>query len=84
MCIYTYIEPCREEVNVTVLWLAENNLILNTRKMKELIVDFRKNKAALAPLVLNDECVERVFAFKFLGIYISENISWSTNMRAVI
>lgn len=45
-----------------VLWRAENNLILNTRKMKELIVDFWKHKAALAQCVLN-ECVERVFSF---------------------
>jgi len=35
----------REEVQHLVAWCADNNLALNTKKTKELIVDFRKTRA---------------------------------------
>ena len=37
----------REEVQRLSTWCAENNLILNTSKTKELIIDYRRNKPDL-------------------------------------
>ena len=36
-------------------WCAENNLILNTSKNKELIVDYRRNKPDIQPIYMNGE-----------------------------
>ena len=36
------------------------------------------------PLYINGECVERVTSFKFLGIHISADLSWSVNTTALV
>ncbi|RXN23579.1 RNA-directed DNA polymerase from mobile element jockey-like protein [Labeo rohita] len=74
----------REEVLKLATWCSENNLALNTKKTKEIIVDFRRHSTDLAPLYINGECVERVHTFRFLGVFISDNISWTVNTTAII
>ncbi|KAI3352556.1 hypothetical protein L3Q82_005204 [Scortum barcoo] len=67
-------------------WCADNNLLLNTSKTKELIVvDFRKVKRETHdPIHINGMAVEHVSSFKFLGIHISENLSWTANTSSLI
>ncbi|KAL0173817.1 hypothetical protein M9458_029785, partial [Cirrhinus mrigala] len=74
----------REEVLKLATWCSKNNLALNTKKTKEIIVDFRRHSTDLAPLYINGECVERVHTFRFLGVFISDNISWTVNTTAII
>ncbi len=74
----------RQEVQKLSEWCSVNNLILNTTKTKELTRDFRKHNKNLQPLFVNGECVERVHSFKFLGIHITDCLSWSTNTSAVV
>ena len=63
-------------------WCADNNLLSKT---KEIIVDFRKEKRSMHnPLHINGTEVERVSSFKFLGIHISENLSWTTHTSQLI
>uniref|UniRef100_A0A8C7Y1L4 Reverse transcriptase domain-containing protein n=1 Tax=Oryzias sinensis TaxID=183150 RepID=A0A8C7Y1L4_9TELE len=74
----------REEVLKLTTWSSENNLTLNTSKTREVIVDFRKHGADPAPLPINGEHVERIHTFKFLGITISADLSWTANTTAII
>ncbi len=74
----------REEVQKLAAWCSGNNLTLNTKKTKEIIVNFRRLSTDLAPLFINGECVERVHTFRFLGILISSDISWTDNTSAII
>ncbi|KAI3352584.1 hypothetical protein L3Q82_005516 [Scortum barcoo] len=75
----------RAEVEHLATWCADNNLLLNTNKTKELIVDFRKVKRETHdPIHINGMAVERVSSFKFLGIHISENLSWTANTSSLI
>lgn len=37
-----------------------NNLVLNTIKTKQIIVDFRRNRSDPQPIYTNGDCVERV------------------------
>ncbi len=64
-------------------WCTVNHVQLNTTKTKEVIIYFRKNRGDHAPLYINGDCVERVTAFKFLGVHISENLSWTINIPAL-
>lgn len=75
----------RKEVRRLAEWGDYNSLLLNTKKTKELIVDFRNSrKSKLLPLFLNNEEVERVDRIKFLGVNFSEDLSWSTHISAVV
>ncbi|KAI5627509.1 gastrula zinc finger protein XlCGF28.1-like [Silurus asotus] len=62
-----------------------NNLTLNATKTKELIVDFRKsNRRRHLPVNINGTEVERVSSFKFLGVHISDDLSWQQNTSALV
>ena len=65
----------REEVQRLTDLCAENNLALNTKKPKELIIDFRKKQDEHLPLHINGERVERVSSFRFLGSHISDDLT---------
>lgn len=69
----------RQEVDKLDLWYKENNLILNINKTKEMIVDFRKTGTAPPPLYINGTTVEMVKSFKYLGVYINNNLTWHDN-----
>lgn len=49
-----------EEVKALEEWYQENNLSLNVNKMEELIVDFRRQQRANAPIHIDEATVERV------------------------
>ncbi|KAK0134550.1 hypothetical protein N1851_029819 [Merluccius polli] len=66
----------RAEVQKLSTWCSSNKLLLNTTKTKEIIIDFRHNCTALAPLHLNGDCVERVSSFKFLGSVIESILTF--------
>ena len=69
----------RQEINSIVHWCDENNLILNVSKTKELIIDFKKNKSPIEPLIINEKEVEIIDVFKFLGVYVTNDLSWHMN-----
>lgn len=56
----------REDVQKLSIWCSNNNLVLNTTKTKEVIMDSRRNRPEPSPLHINGECVERVHTFRFL------------------
>ncbi|KAK0148821.1 putative RNA-directed DNA polymerase from transposon BS [Merluccius polli] len=73
----------REEVEQLAGWCKDNNLLLNVTKTKEVVVDYRKTKAEHPPLSINGDMVEQVTGTKFLGVHISNNLSWSTNINSI-
>ncbi|KAL0199254.1 hypothetical protein M9458_007794, partial [Cirrhinus mrigala] len=74
----------RDEVKQLSTWCIENNLLLNTSKTKELIIDYRRKKTDIPPLIINRDCVERVADFRFLGVHIEDNLSWSVNTAELL
>ncbi len=46
--------------------------------------NFRPRKADPLPIIINGDYVEKVCSFKFLGIYLSDSLSWSTNTTAAV
>ena len=53
----------RNEVENHVKWCSENNLKLNVKNTKEIIVDFCENPSIIKPLVINNSGVEVVQYF---------------------
>ncbi len=66
-------------------WYTENNLLLNISKTKELIIDFRKKEEKThTPVYVSGAEVEQVNSFRFLGISITKNLSWSFHISTLV
>ncbi|KAK3544698.1 hypothetical protein QTP86_026097, partial [Hemibagrus guttatus] len=74
----------RDKVEQLTGWCRENNLLLNTSKTKELVIDYRKKKTYITPLIISGDCVERVGDFRFLGVYIEKDLTWSVNTSELL
>ncbi len=73
----------RSEVSHLAGWCSDNNLSLNVEKTKEIVVDFRRVHSLHAPLTNNGATVERVSSTTFLGVHITEDLSWTNNTAAL-
>ncbi|MCJ8733074.1 hypothetical protein PDJAM_G00218830 [Pangasius djambal] len=77
----TYLKEIKSLKN----WCQENNLLLNVSKTKELIVDFStKQERSYHPLNINGTPVERVDSFWYLGVHITQNLSWSCHINTLM
>jgi hypothetical protein len=73
----------RLEVDHLTTWCRDNNLLLNVSKTKEIVVDFRRGHTQHLPLTIDGAVVERASSTKFLGVHISEDLSWTTNTASL-
>ncbi len=60
-----------------------NNLSLNVGKTKEVVLDFKRNSVYHPPLTIDSSTVERVSSTKFLGVHITEELTWTTNTMSL-
>jgi hypothetical protein len=74
----------REDIRDLAMWCQDNNLSLNMIKTKEMIMDYRKRRAEHAPILRNGAVVEQFESFKFLGVYITNKLSWSKHIKTVV
>lgn len=58
----------------TKTWCKDNNLRLNTRKKKELILDFREYSADPLPLCINDDCMERIHSSAYISNVCTQSV----------
>ncbi len=73
------------EVERLTSWCQDNCLSLNVSKTKELIVDFRKRQQwPYTPLMISGTPVERVSSFKYLGVNISEDLTWTAHIQTQV
>lgn len=74
----------REEVRRLSAWCSANNLLLNTTKTKEMVMDWRRMRVDPAPLQISGVCVERASSFRFLGIHLADDLRWHSNTAGVV
>ncbi len=74
----------REEVSTLTKWCQENHHSLNIDKTKELVVDYRRQSREHTPITIDKTPVKRVNSFKFLGVHITEDLTWSAHTDAVL
>ncbi|KAK1788612.1 hypothetical protein P4O66_002697 [Electrophorus voltai] len=73
-----------EEIKHLENWCQENNLLLKVSKTKELIVDCSKKQERHCQLVrISGTTVERVDSFRYLGVHISQDLSWSRHSNSL-
>ncbi|KAK1794669.1 hypothetical protein P4O66_001385 [Electrophorus voltai] len=73
-----------EEIKHLENWCQENNLLLNVSKTKELIVDCsKKQEQHYQPVRISGTMVERVDSFRYFGVHISQDLSWSRHTNSL-
>ncbi|KAK1803843.1 hypothetical protein P4O66_003741 [Electrophorus voltai] len=73
-----------EEIKHLENWCQENNLLLNVSKKKELIVDCsKKQEQHYQPVRISGTTVERADSFRYLGVHILQDLSWSRHTNSL-
>lgn len=62
----------------------DNNFCIKAKKTKEMIVDFRMGRHLPPRLHIGGTEVEVVSIFRYLGVQISDDLTWSTNTSCLI
>ena len=71
------------EVQNLVSWCDSNCLQLNSKKAKQMVIDFRKLQHDPPTLSINGEVVERVDSYSYMGIKITNQLDWSLNIKHI-
>ena len=64
-------------------WVSCNKLTLNPTKCKAMIISRKRNAVEPPQLVLNGAPLEQVETFKYLGVLLSPNLSWSAHIDSI-
>ena len=65
-------------------WCEEHFLLQNVKKTKKMIIDFRRNKNPLTPVLINNEEVERVKSYKYLGVTLDNALNWNPHIMTLL
>ena len=63
-------------------WTANNHMIINTNKTKEMLLG-PLSKSSPDELLIGQVKVERVAGFKLLGIHITSDLKWNTHIDKI-
>ena len=68
------------QLDVLNSWFKESFLDLNISKTKELVFDSRKEKEPFIPVTIDQQSVEVVSSFKYLGTVVDSKLSFNDNV----
>jgi hypothetical protein len=68
----------------TIIKFVDDSTVVGLIKTKEVIVDYRKSRAKHFPILTDEAVVEQVESFKFLGVHITNKLSWSKHSKNVV
>lgn len=74
----------KKEAHSFAKWCDTNFLQLNVGKTKELIIDFRKEKEEAVPVTINNQRIEIVESYKYLGVHLDNKLNWKENTGVLV
>ena len=74
----------QSDVDIVCNWVDENKLAFNRNKCKYMVVSRLKSRAQLVePMLLLGEPIERVSSYKYLGVILTDYLSWSMHIDRI-
>jgi uncharacterized spore protein YtfJ len=74
----------QRNVDNILQFTRNQNMELNSKKCKEMLVDFRKVKTIIPAIAIGGDIFTRVKSFKLPGIWIDDDLKWNTNTVYII
>ena len=82
-CIEDY-SKLQQDVNKLASWVDDNKLTLNSKKCKYMIISrLQKKSIPNCAIQLSGQPLERVRQYKYLGVVITEDLTWSTHISKI-
>ena len=81
--ISNLLSTCNLELAKFSSWTMANKLSVNFSKTQYLIVSTRNIPSNLPPITINDNIIERVSSFKFLGIIIDSSLNFNEHIKYI-
>ena len=81
---YNEMVALQDDVSKICGWITCNHLTVKVAKTKHMIMSRRKHSTCLyPPLVLDGTAIELVSHFKYLGVWISDDLTWRKHIESV-
>ena len=78
--------PLQSDLDVITSWFSSNRLSVNPSKSKYMFFSLKHQSYfdSIPPLLLSKIPFDRVYSFKYLGLILSCNLSWSSHISGVV
>ena len=75
----------QSNINSISSWFSSNLLTVNSSKTKYMFIALKNPPflSSLPPLYLDDSPLELVSCYKYLGVFLSSNLSWSSHIQHI-
>ena len=74
----------QHDITAIASWVDQNNLTLNAKKCKYMVISkLRGRSIPSQQMMLLDQPMDRVSSYRYLGVIISEDLSWSPHIEKI-
>ena len=73
----------QQDIDSISKWTSINFMTFNCDKCKFMLVSRKKSNIPSQPLYLNESLLESVSTFKYLGILLSSDLTWSKHVQSI-
>ena len=77
------IQELQDDVDRICEWISLNHLTINVAKSKSMCITRRRSSMLSFTILVNGSPLEKVKCFKYLGLWITDDLTWSCHIESV-
>ena len=83
ICSSSDYQALQEDVDALADWISAHKLQFNCGKCESMLVTRKREPTTPPTIKVNDLPLERVYSYKYLGILITPDLSWSAHVATI-